>query len=425
MRVAHFIQRYPPALGGSEAYFARLGRYLAAAGHEVTVFTSTAVDLEALWSRRGESLPACLERDRDVQIRRYAPSYFPGRRYLLKALSFLPHRGLQALTMPCNPVCPAMWRDAGGRDLSFDVVHATAFPYAWPIACGRRLARRLQIPFFITPFLHLGDPDDPHDRTRRAYLSPALRALLLSADGVFVQTKLEHDAVVQAGVAEASVSLAGLGVDPAECTGGDRVKARKRWHISPQEVVVGHLANNSVEKGTVDLLKAADLAWHSGLAFRVLLAGPEMRNFQEFWRSYSSTIRVQRLGILTEEEKRDFYAAIDLFVLPSRSDSFGLVILEAWANGVPSVAYRAGGLAEVIRDGQDGLLVRPGDIEGLAKAVGGLVKNGFEQKKLGRSGYERTKQEFGWDEKLRRVSDAYAQALTPNPSPQGRGGKKL
>src|SRR5205807_1272984 len=42
MRIAHFIQRYPPALGGSESYFARLSRYLAAGGNEVTVFTTTA-----------------------------------------------------------------------------------------------------------------------------------------------------------------------------------------------------------------------------------------------------------------------------------------------------------------------------------------------------------------------------------------------
>ena len=43
MRVAHFVQRYPPALGGSEAYFARLSRFLAAHGDAVTVFTTTAV----------------------------------------------------------------------------------------------------------------------------------------------------------------------------------------------------------------------------------------------------------------------------------------------------------------------------------------------------------------------------------------------
>ena len=51
MHVAHFVQRYPPALGGSEAYFARLGDYLADHGDAVRVWTTTALDLEAFWTR--------------------------------------------------------------------------------------------------------------------------------------------------------------------------------------------------------------------------------------------------------------------------------------------------------------------------------------------------------------------------------------
>src|SRR5947209_7762245 len=58
MSVAHFVQRYPPALGGSEAYFARLSRYLAAGGDRVTVFTTTALALEAFWSVKAPCLPA-------------------------------------------------------------------------------------------------------------------------------------------------------------------------------------------------------------------------------------------------------------------------------------------------------------------------------------------------------------------------------
>ena len=54
MRVAHFVQRYPPALGGSETYFARLSRWLAARGDDVTVFTTNAVDLTGGPSTRGK-----------------------------------------------------------------------------------------------------------------------------------------------------------------------------------------------------------------------------------------------------------------------------------------------------------------------------------------------------------------------------------
>ena len=42
-----------------------------------------------------------------------------------------------------------MWRDCGRAPLAFDVVHASAFPYAWPIVCGLRLARRLGVPFLV------------------------------------------------------------------------------------------------------------------------------------------------------------------------------------------------------------------------------------------------------------------------------------
>src|SRR5581483_4910426 len=220
-------------------------------------------------------------------------------------------------------------------DLAFDVVHAAAFPYAWPIACAWRLARRLGVPFLLTPFLHLGDPDDPDDRTRRGYTAPPLRWLLGQADAVFVQTPLERDAVLGLGVAPARVHLQGLGVEPAECTGGDRPAARRRWGTLPHEVVVGHLANQSREKGTVDLLRALEGLWAEGLPIRLVLAGPEMPNFRTFWQDFVRRVRpatvghVRRLGVLSEAEKRDFFAGLDVFALPSRSDSFGLVLLEA------------------------------------------------------------------------------------------------
>src|ERR1700732_4108327 len=97
MRIAHFVQRYPPALGGSEAYFARLSRYLAAQGDEVTVFTSNALDLEAFWRLRAACLPAGTEVIDGVEARRYRLWRFPGRRYLLKALSCVPQRTWQCL----------------------------------------------------------------------------------------------------------------------------------------------------------------------------------------------------------------------------------------------------------------------------------------------------------------------------------------
>jgi glycosyltransferase involved in cell wall biosynthesis len=416
MRVAHFIHRYPPALGGSEAYFARLSRYLAAAGDHVSVFTTAARDLEAFWSGQGTCLPAGWACEDGIAVHRYPLWRWPGRRYVLKALSLVPLRRLQRLALPCNPIAWGMWTAAGRTGPGFDVVHATAFPYAWPIACGLRLARRLRVPFLVTPFLHLGDPDDPRDPTRRAYLAPALLSLLRAADRVFVQTEIERAALLDRGLAGEKLVLLGMGVDWEECTKGDRERARAAWGVTADEVVVGHLANNSVEKGSVDLLRAAERAWQRGERFRLVLAGPEMPNFQHFWRRYGWSQRVRRLGALEPARKRDFFAGLDVFALPSRSDSFGIVLLEAWANGVPSVAYRAGGIAGVIRHGEDGLLIRCGDVTGLAGALIQLIQDEELRQRLGTAGQARAREEFRWTDKLQRVREVY-QEVTGHHGP--------
>ena len=422
LRVAHFIQRYPPALGGSEAYFARLSRYHAVHGDRVTVFTTNALDLEAFWRLSARTLPAGVTHEQGVEVRRYSLLRWPGRRWLLKPLSLLPWRAWQCLTLPCNPIAPRMWADAGRRERQFDVVHASAFPYAFPIACALRLARRQGIPFLLTPFLHTGDPDAPADPTRRAYTQPALRHLLHAADAIFVQTEPEHAAIRNLGVPEAKLIRQGLGVDVADCTGGDRAGARQRWQVAHNDVVIGHLANLSEEKGSVDLLHAAAAAWQRGERFTVVLAGPAMPNFRRMWDSYPWRERVQCLGVLSHEEKRDFFAGIDVFALPSRSDSFGLVLLEAWANGVPNVGYRAGGVAGVIRDGADGLLVQCGAIPALTDALTALVRDPAKRQALGRSGQERTAREYQWEDKLARVREVAA-ALTPLATASGERGR--
>ncbi len=405
MFVHHFVHRYPPAVGGAEGYVERLGRFLAAGGDDVTAWASTAVDLEAM-TRSGFREVAS-----DPTARRYRPLHFPGRRHVLKAASLIPHRPWQCLTLPCNPICPGMWRDAGRYAGPVDAVHAFAFPHTFPAVCGLRLARRHAAPFLLTPFLHLGDPADPRDRTRRQYTSPPLRWLLRQADTVFAQTPSEAAMVERLGVPADRVVLQGLGVDPADCTGGDRLAARAAWGVGPGERVVGHLANNSVEKGTVDLLHAA--GHRPGV--RLVLAGPEMPSFRRAWDHYPHRDCVVRLGVLTDAQKRDFFAGLDVFALPSRTDSFGLVLLEAWANGVPVVCYRAGGPADLVRDGVDGRLVACSDLAELAAAVEQVTPD------MGEAGRRRAFADFRWPDKLHVVAGRVRQ-LTTRPAPRRRSG---
>jgi glycosyltransferase involved in cell wall biosynthesis len=411
MRIAHFIHRYPPAVGGSESWFARLSRQFAAWGDDVTIFTTNALDLDAFWSRRGCCVEAGTTVEDGVTVERHALWRAPCQRWLLRGLSLVPGERWRALTMSCNPLAPTLWRAAGRAGNRFDVVHAGAFPYAFVLLCARRLARALGVPFVLTPFLHTGDPDDPRDRTRRNFTRPALLALARDADLLLIQTATERRAFLDLGFPPEKLVLQGLGVEPAECSGGDRTATRRAWGVGPETVVIGHLANHSAEKGTIDLLNAARQLWGRGVNAMVVLAGPEMPSFRRFWRGFAHSERVRRLGVLSEEGKRDFLAGIDVFALPSRVDSFGLVLLEAWANGVPCVAYRAGGVADVIRHERDGLLVGCGDVAALGAALARLAADTKLRHRLGTAGSERLPRDFAWDDKLALVRHVYARAV--------------
>ena len=398
--IVQFAHRYPPALGGAEIYCRRLCDFHASHGDRVEVFTTTAVELSEFWRPTAARLVHD-DPEANPRVRRFRPATFPLRRYILKAMSMVPVRPWQAALQPSNPLCPEMATAAATYDGPLDAVHALAFPYSFPILCGLRLARRRGVPFFLTPFLHLGDPTDPRDRTRRQYTRPHLRWLLNRADGVFVQTPTEFRTVVGLGVAENRVILQGLGVDATECTGGDRDAARRSWGLAPGEFAVGHLANASVEKGTVDLLNAAAVR-----NLRVVLAGPAMPSFERFWTGFARKDLVIRLGPLSDSQKRDFNAGIDAFALPSRTDSFGLVLLEAWANAKPVVAYRAGGPADLVRDGVDGCLVRCGDVAGLGERLQQLAEDAALRSHFGRAGATRIPGEFAWEPKLALVRNA-------------------
>jgi glycosyltransferase involved in cell wall biosynthesis len=407
MHVDHFIQRYPPALGGSESTFERMSRWHVSQGDSVRVWTTTALDLTALWWPGQRELPEGEEVCDGVIVKRYRPELrFRGRRYLLKALNFWPSRSWQSLTLPVNPVCGRMWREAAADRSPCDAVHASAFPYAWIVHSGLRRARAKQVPFVLSPYLHLGDPTDPRDKTRRAYTAKPLVWLLRQADRIFVQSETEADACAGFGIPRERIVLQGMGVTFEECTGGSRVTGRRRWDLPDDAFVVGMLGNHSIEKGSVDLLKATMELHRKGLRPRVLLAGPSMPNFEQYWSQVAPLDWVTRVGRLTTEEKRDFYASIDLFAMPSRSDSFGIVFVEAWANGVPVVGYRAGGVADLIHHDRDGWLVPCGDLASLARTLETAMADPDRRTAYGFSGLQRAGREFDWDDKFRIVREA-------------------
>ena len=169
-------------------------------------------------------------------------------------------------------------------------------------------------------------------------------------------------------------------------------------------VAVGYVGRLHPEKGVGELCRA----W-AGLAgarpeLHLVVVG-EGSYEAEMRRILGDAPRVRWLGY--REEVAPVLAALDLFVLPSWQESFGLAAVEAMAAGLPVVASRTGGLEEVVVDGGTGVLVPPRDPEALAAAVVELAADPERRRRLGRAGRERVRERFT----VERMVDGYEAVL--------------
>jgi phosphatidylinositol alpha-mannosyltransferase len=136
--------------------------------------------------------------------------------------------------------------------------------------------------------------------------------------------------------------------------------------------------------------------------------GPERSAVEELPTQVRS--RVDLLGTVRNADLPPFLAAADVVVAPSiGGESFGMVLVEAMAAGVPVVASRIPGYDEVVRDGVDGLLVPAGDPRALAAGVRLLLEDGNLARRLADSGRARARG-FSWDVVLDQIEAAYGDA---------------
>lgn len=417
MRLLHVNHRYAPYSGGSELVVQRISEAFVGQGHDVMVVTSDAFDLEYFWDRRRRRIDAPEHDDiGDVRVTRVAVRHLPasslvfrGSRRLMGELSRLPLPAslfeIAARTQPWMPELVPMLRSIG----SPDVILATNLGLESLAVAARDHARRAGSAFVLMPFLHLGVGDD---RTARRYVTmPHQVRLLRDADAILTMTERERRFVVDLGIDSSRVVVTGAGVDTQQVTGGLGDAFRRRHQLSG--FVVGSLGPPSAEKGTPDLVRAVAAMRQAGSDVQLVIAGPPMSSFIRWFESLPSDQQAgtTMLGYVDADERRDLLAAIDVFALPSRTESFGIVFLEAWLNRKPVVAARAGAVTELVRDGETGLLVPYGDPDALAVAFGRLRDDAYLRSSLADAGYRLTTSCYMWPDVLQRVKRGYEIAM--------------
>ncbi|MCI4358618.1 MAG: glycosyltransferase family 4 protein [Thermoplasmata archaeon] len=352
LRIVELTQRFSPALGGVEQHVAHLATELGRAGHSVEIVTSD-LSRDRPFTRIGIAPP---------------PAPFPVRRHRAYRLLPAPH-GLGILS-------PGMLIDAlTGRA---DVIHAHAFGYfpTWVGALAGRLGRSKLV---ITAHSDEGSGTPGSLR----YARWVTRGTLRQADRTVAQTEMEATRLRTLGVDPQRIEVIPTPIDLEEFH--DLAPSRSP-KARPVVLFVGRLY---LEQKGLDLLLRA-------LAKLPRDRQPDLRLVGEDWGSRPELERLaSHLGVqdrvtitgrLSRPEVLREYASADLFVLPSRFDSFPVVLLEAMAAGLPIIATRVGGIPEVVAEGSTGLLVPPGDVDRLKEAMETALRDDSLRRSLGQAG---------------------------------------
>ena len=164
-------------------------------------------------------------------------------------------------------------------------------------------------------------------------------------------------------------------------------------------------------KGIHTILEACAKPTELPVELQIIGTGPYEAELRELVDDLGLQDRVTFLGYVPNEELPRHYRRSDIFVLPSATESFGLVFAEAMSCGLPIVASNVGGIPETVRHGIDGLLCPPDDPVALRKNIIELMSSADARKDISQSQRQRILQHYPWEHIAARYAAVYRSAL--------------
>ncbi len=244
-----------------------------------------------------------------------------------------------------------------------------------------------------------------HVRLLRAVGGRIERTTLRRADAVVVLTERTAVALRADGVPADRVAVVPSGFEPAlfaaPDAGGGAAPARLR---------IGYVGRLAAQK-RVDLLVTAFGRMTEPAELVVVGDGPERARVHRLVEQSPAADRIRTTGFVEHSAVPGVLASLDVLVLPSAYEEMGSVLTEAMAAGLPVVASDVGGIPEVVRHGETGLLVPPGDVAALAAALDRLVADPGLRDSLA-AGARRRAADYSWPSLAARVAELYRRVQT-------------
>nr|WP_200900398.1 glycosyltransferase family 4 protein [Rubrobacter aplysinae] len=192
----------------------------------------------------------------------------------------------------------------------------------------------------------------------------------------------------------------------------------RRFHPA-DERVVGRVPESptllyhgrvDARKGILDLLRAMSLLSEEGrndFGLVVSGIGPDVESAKDLASDLGLSGRVEFAGYTPYDETPEVYRKAEVFVSPTHAEGFSNTILEAMATGLPIVSTRAVGVVDCLTDGEDALLVEPGDHEALASSIGRVLDDPGLRRRLAENALAEARNVYAWPAIAERIQEVY------------------
>lgn len=403
-KIAFVTPIYSPAnLFGSDMFVRSMAEEFARNGIDVSVVTSDAL-IPLYWYNPflfAKKIPHRFEVINKVRIYRLASNqFFSSAWYLIRHFGgpLLPsHLRDRVDIMYAGPTLVGL--DRLLRREQFDVIHCSPSPLninRQALDIIRRLPKKPK--FILTPFFHT---------KVREFTNKELGKILRSVDIVHAVTHAEKKDIVRMhNTPESAVAVVPLFLDIKPMHACDKlhfeIEQFKRFHSLVNKKIILFAGLKGSMKGAVDVLHTVYEMHKKNATIALVAMGHNTIEWEEAKKGIDTSFLVD-LGYLEGKEKEVVFASCDVYCMPSKSDSFGLVYLEAWHKKKPVIAADVPAMRELILGNHGGLLVPFGNREGVQSAIGRLLDHPVLSKTLGEGGFHALMEKYS----LKRVSAQY------------------
>lgn len=362
MRIAILVGKFLPRwLAGMEIATYNIAKYLAKRGHEIHVVTLL-----------DEELPKESMED-GFHVHRIGYPKVPILGFIMIHIKVL------LLLKKINP----------------DVTHAQGTLTGWMTLVAKRMFNK---PYLVWSHGY----NDLFLGVRRTISRLAFR----NADAVIALTEDMKREIQKIWDRDVYVIPNGIDLERFESLSGE--ETRSKLQIKQEEVIIIYVGRFRPEKGIQYLIQAMDIIRQKEANARLILGGegPEEENLKRLVEQANLGNCINFIGQIPNEKVHEYMAAADVFVLPSLSEGFPIVSLEAMASGLPIVTTKVRGLPEIVKDGENGFLVEPKNPEQIAEKVLLLLEDEELRKRISENNRARAK-EYSWESVIDRLEEVY------------------